>query len=769
MGNLILHNIKKSRGQFISFGIVMLITAIILNTSLVLLFQTGKAYDSLFDELDTADISVTVPHMLSSDELADNISELDSVSEINENEALFASAAVQEFQDSEFTMNTYFYRLDDERKLNKHTVSGETDAADNMKAYIPLYLSELGGYKPGEKIRFIIDGKEYSFTVGGVVNEMQYGNYGTGFIGWYLSENAYDALAEDENFTSVTEYLIKASDGFETSAVKKNLSRLLKDKNIPTMMLLDRETTKGSRTMVSDTIVLFLAVFALLVLTVSIFLARFRIKNTIDEEINEMGVLKGIGYTSRMLMFSQVIPYLLVCGIGLIAGVAASYGLIPVAAKVLAVQSGFSYAPVFDISAACISVIVILAAVFLFTVLAAKKIKRLEPINSIRGIDPLKPAVKNHFPLDTSKGAIGFNLILKQTSVSMGRNILLFAVTFVMMILLTFTGALLFNVNVRPDNFLTTLSEELPDIMVQSNGEHFDELKDILDRENVRHVNYGISMTEYSDGSIPVIVCEDHSLLENNIIYSGRHPQSADEIAVGSEFAADYAIGSTFRLSLGENSHDYKVTGYIQSVNNNGLIAEITDGGYENLSDTPLYSMNLYMNEGADIEYFVDRLSSEYDEYTVSVSNAAKETESMQMMYSSLITVVAAALFIITVLIVLLILYVIMNSMLAELKTDFGIYKAMGFTSSQLIIRTVGSITPVVLTGALCSAILGIGYLPAVFNGIFGVIGAVKNNFDIPLFMLIIMALILTAVNIIIGVLLCRPIRKITAYSLIKE
>ncbi|MCH5350149.1 MAG: ABC transporter permease [Oscillospiraceae bacterium] len=769
MGNLILHNLKKAKGQFISFGIVMLITAVILNTSLVLLFQTGAAYDSLFDELNTADLSVTVPSALAYDELPYDILNMKGVSNVRSNEALFASVAVQEFQDSEFTMNTYFYRLDDERELTKHTVSDKTDTSDEMKAYIPLYLSELGGYKPGESIRFIIDGKEYSFTVGGVVNEMQYGNYGTGFVGWYLSDEAYDTLAEDENFTSVTEYLIKADDGFATSTVKKNASSVLKDKNIPTITFLDRETTKGSRTMVSNTIVLLLAVFALLVLIVSIFLARFRIKNTIDEEINEMGVLKGIGYTSRMLMFSQVIPYLIVCGAGLISGVAASYVLIPVVAYVLAVQSGFSYTPVFDISAACISIITILAAVFLFTVLAAKKIKRLEPINAIRGIDPLKPAVKNHFPLDTSGGPIGFNLILKQSSVSMGRNVLLFAVTFVMMILLTFTGVLLYNVNIRPDNFLTTLSEELPDIRVQSDEEHFDELKNILDRENVRHVNYGISMTEYSDGSIPVIVCEDFSLLENNIVYEGRHPQAADEIAVGSEFSADYGVGDTFRLSLNGNDYEYKIIGYIQSINNNGLIAEITETGYENLSDVPLYSMNLYMEDSADIDSFVSKLDGEYDEYTVSVSNAAKETESMQMMYSSLITIVAAALFIITVLIVLLILYVIMNSMLTDLKTDFGIYKAMGFTSAQLIIQTVGSITPVVLLGALLSAVIGIAYLPAMFNGIFGVIGAMKNNFDIPLFMLLIMAMILTLVNIIIGVLLCRPIKKITAYSLIKE
>ena len=769
MGNLIRHNLKKAKGQFVSFGIVMLITAVILNTALVLLFQTGNAYDTLFDELDTADLSVTVPSALSSDELFDDISTLGGVSEATENNALFASAALQEFQGSEFTMNTYFYRINDERELTTHTVSDRSNASDAVTAYIPLYLSELGGYKTGESIRYTIDGKEYRFTVGGVVNEMQYGNYGTGFIGLYLSDEAYDSIKDDENFTSVTEYLIKTEDNADLSEVKNSVSRLLKDKSITTITLLDRETTKGSRTMVSDTIVLFLAVFALLVLIVSIFLARFKIKNTIDEEINEMGVLKGIGYTSTMLMFGQVIPYVVVCGIGLIAGVAASYALIPIVANVLAVQSGFSYTPVFDPAAASDTICFVLVMVFIFTVLATKKIKRLEPINAIRGIDPLKPAGKNRFPLDSAGGPIGFRLILKQASASAGRNILLFAVTFVMMILLTFTGVLLYNVNVRPMNFLTTLSEELPDIRVQSDEEHFEELKTLIEKDDVKTVNYGISMIEYDDGSIPVIVCEDFSTLENDIVYSGEHPKAADEIAVGSEFAKDFEIGGTFTLSLSGTEYRYKITGFIQSVNNNGQLAEITDAGYENLSDTPLYSLNLYMKDGADIDAYVDRLNGEYDEYIVNVSNAAKETESMQAMYASLITVVAIALFIITVLIILLILYVIMHSMITDLKTDFGIYKAMGFTSSQLITQTVGSITPVVLLGALLSSGLGIAYLPAMFNGIFGVIGALKNNFEIPLFMLLVMAVILTAVNVIIGVLLCRPIKKITAYSLIKE
>ena len=108
MGGLIRHNLKKARGQFLSFGIVMMITAIILNTALVLLFQTGDAYDERFEELNTADISITVPSALAYDGLGEEIASLTGVSYVEENKALFASAALQEFQGSEFTMNTFF-------------------------------------------------------------------------------------------------------------------------------------------------------------------------------------------------------------------------------------------------------------------------------------------------------------------------------------------------------------------------------------------------------------------------------------------------------------------------------------------------------------------------------------------------------------------------------------------------------------------------------------------------------------------------------------
>ena len=58
---LILHNLNKAKGQYVSFGVFIFLSAFIMNIALVLAFQTFGAYDDLFDELDTADVNFIIP------------------------------------------------------------------------------------------------------------------------------------------------------------------------------------------------------------------------------------------------------------------------------------------------------------------------------------------------------------------------------------------------------------------------------------------------------------------------------------------------------------------------------------------------------------------------------------------------------------------------------------------------------------------------------------------------------------------------------------
>ena len=58
--NQILFHLKKDKSSYISFGIIILLTAFMLNLATTLLFQVDKAYDEKFERLNTASVNAFI-------------------------------------------------------------------------------------------------------------------------------------------------------------------------------------------------------------------------------------------------------------------------------------------------------------------------------------------------------------------------------------------------------------------------------------------------------------------------------------------------------------------------------------------------------------------------------------------------------------------------------------------------------------------------------------------------------------------------------------
>ncbi|MBD5464382.1 MAG: ABC transporter permease, partial [Lachnospiraceae bacterium] len=456
ISTLTLHNLNKAKGQYISFGVFICLTAFIINIALVLAFQTFNAYDSLFDKLDTADMNFIIPQIQDNRDLLIEAEEIDGVSFVEKHGGVFMPVTVREFAGSDFGMNTVFYNFDEERKLNLLDVTEYSEKSDSS-VYIPMYMKELGGFVESDSIVYSIDGKEYTYDIGGIVLEMQYGNYGTGLIGGYFPGAVYEDFAHEYSDHVIAEYSIKTTDTADLSEMKNTISEILREKGIALLNINDRDTSKQTRTMVCTLLVVIFLALAAIILVVSIFLSNFRIRSAIEGELAQMGVLKAVGYTSNLIIASTIMPYMLVGIVATVIGIALSYAVLPSVAGILAIQSGFSYTPEFDIMALFIVILTLTFAISLFSYISAGKIHRLEPINAIRGITGDE---------------------------SVGQNILLFIVSFGIMVLLSFAGTLLYNVNVKPDNFMNTLSEELPSVIFTAEDEKMTELKGLLENDS---------------------------------------------------------------------------------------------------------------------------------------------------------------------------------------------------------------------------------------------------------------------------------------------
>ena len=778
IGHLSLYFFRKDKKQIISFGFIVLITSLILTLATVLLLRIDPAYDRLSEELRSADIDMVIPKFSDSAALTNAVRAHASVEQLEKQRAILHKAVMKDFRGTDFELNILFYNRDDSREVNLLSWEERSEEAVSGKktVYLPLYISEFGEYPLNGKITFSIDGREYTYSVDGVVQEMQYGNASAEIMGVFLPDEQYRQLAEASQGNEVVNYAVCTAEGADNQTVLADLRKNADEHQSPVLFALTGEAKKQSRMMVTNLLTVILAAFAGIVLLVSIFLCQFRIRNTVSEDMAQMGVLKSLGFTSGGIVAAIVLPYTVTALLFSALGAAGSYMLLPSLVNVLALQAGFRFEVEFSAAALMLTVALLTGVTLVFTRLAAGKIRRLQPIAAIRGITGGKDMRKNRFAMTRTPGSVNAVLMLKQMAASAQQNALLFVVLFVITILIAFSCSLFYNVIIRPEHFMNTLSDESPDVILHVSASDIGDMKRAVSRLDgaEKVLSYSVLQVQLDEENAAAFVCEDFSKTRNDLCYEGRNPSSGREIAIGSALAERLGCGTGDHVvvTYAGKSRSYRVVGLVQSVNNRGEICELTEEGFAAISEEKTSSLYVYLHDGADADKFIEKAEAvcgESGQMIVSAVNAAKKQSEAQSMYTAIVNIVIVAVFAVTVLIVLLILYVIIRSMITQRRQEFGIFKAIGYSGRQLVAQTVGSLMPVTVAAALSSSLLGLIWLPLAFNGIFGMIGAMKNHMQQPVSILLLFAGAEIAVTLLIGVLLARPIKKIEAYSLIKE
>ena len=81
---------------------------------------------------------------------------------------------------------------------------------------------------------------------------------------------------------------------------------------------------------------MILVAFSAVIVLVSLIVIKFRVTNSIDDGMVNIGVLKAVGYTSRQILASITLQFMLITLSAGIVGVAVSYAVIPVFGGVIA-------------------------------------------------------------------------------------------------------------------------------------------------------------------------------------------------------------------------------------------------------------------------------------------------------------------------------------------------------------------------------------------------------------------------------------------------
>ena len=493
---------NKNLKDIISFSIILFISLLFFNSALIVNNNIDKAYKKKFNDLNTGNVFFNISKIYYDDSIISDIKKINGVNEVEKRYGIFVNIPVM-MEDSYQDQNIIFYNLNDNSKLNRYEIV-DTNNKKNNSIYLSNYTFIHSGLNLGDKFEYKINDIEYKNNIDGVIEEMQYGNYSSSIISEYLSDDAYNEVLNNNPYNEVVNISIKASDSEKTY---NKISSYFSDRNISIINKNYDSNSKNQRLSIATILVIILMVFSSLILTVSLLVSNFKITESIDEEITNMGVLKALGYTSNEIIISTVMPYILSGIIVSISGIILSLFIVPVLSKVIEMQSGFIWIPDLDIVSCLISFIISLSLISLFTLSSAKVIKKLNPINAIRGIKNNKES-KNHFEIDKTKGNIGFILSLKNFINSTKQNILLGILLLFITILISFAITLFYNVNVNPMNFVNTLVEEHPDVIVNVNKDIKDSIKNIDNVKNVIYYDDSKSII-YKGNSYKVFISEN--------------------------------------------------------------------------------------------------------------------------------------------------------------------------------------------------------------------------------------------------------------------
>lgn len=193
----------------------------------------------------------------------------------------------------------------------------------------------------------------------------------------------------------------------------------------------------------------------------------------------------------------------------------------------------------------------------------------------------------------------------------------------------------------------------------------------------------------------------------------------------------------------------------------------ITRSGYEQLGELQDASYYLNLVDGTDIDAFNLEVTERFGSEVNITVNDESMIAGLASVYVTLIKMIVIAILVLSAVIILFVLYLLVRIMLNNKKRDYGIMKALGFTTGQLILQTAVSFMPAVILSTVVGLMVNsliINPLTAVF---LGGIGIVKCTFAIPVGFITVAGagLILFAFGAVC--LLSLKIRKITPRTLL--
>lgn len=769
-------NIRNSKGLTIGLIILIILATSFLNIMLVIFTDfTGNAEKNAI-KLNSEDAYILLNGDIS--KIEDDYIESLINDDVQNYEVIRTVGALTDTPYGEGTVTPLV--LLENAKMALNCEIGKTEIIEEDLAilseyiYLPYQYHTGGNYNIGDDYELKILDKIYNFKIKGFTNNIITGSYNCGTINVIVDDITYNKIVEDTwggpwEFIYIKFDLKQGVD--QTKFVNEISNKISKDNSLVTINYYTLEDALYIRTFISVILGVSFLVLSLIILIIVFLMLANNISNYIKENIKTLGVIKAIGYTGKNIKLSFVLQFVIITIVGSLIGIILSYLMLPSVIKIMVSQIGIPYTINFNLVSSIITILSLITIIILTVLFIARKINKIHPITALREGIETHSFKKNRIELEKTKLPINISLALKTMFTNIKQNI----ATFVIVFFLVFAGVIALvmfqNFSVRPK--LSLLTFEIFDGAISTDSDAdksvYNYIKSLNGVNNTRLIS-GINVETENVKLVTYIMDDTEQLNNKDVCYKGRLPKYDNEIAISGKYCKkyNYNIGDEIEIGKGDIKEKFLITGFIQTTNNNGQEAVILSNGIEKTLGTAYDKLYYFdIEDNSNVNECIEKIKNEFGDrisLTVNFEEVVKGSISVFKTISNAMVVIMLT---VCGLVILLVLYLLIKTLIISKKKDYGILKALGYTSKNIIIQNAISFMPSIILSVIISCIVSCFIVNPYLTLIMSMFGVMKVTFEIPVTLVICMGIGFVILSFIFALVLSLRIKKIEPYKLL--
>ncbi len=784
MVKLIKADLRKDRTVLVIFLLIMMLSTLLMHTGLM-----ASDYKNVYDR--HAEATGLADYVLVSssdcDTVQDFLSQKAYVKESSSSEAVLIQSLELDsakFSKKRNAADWIFQSTEGASDFSHLYFIERDDSVPGNKLYLNLYSAYSSGLCVGDRVTVSSDVYQQEFTIAGIFQHQFLGNSYTYLSAMVEPEVFADLRQVQEEFyqqpdarTIRTVTYVDVGEDCDVEECVKDSKAGLSERVVFCDGISANEQREYAYTAVVNILAAFIGAFAVIIMAICLIIIVFTINNNISRDVANIGALKAVGFTVGQIRGALTGEYLILGAAGSFMGIVLSYALYP-ALEYLYIReiTGLVWEKRFMPSASFGVLLGVMAVILVTAFLSTMRIRKLHPATALRFGLQSNSFRKNHLPLSETRGKLDLLLALKSALQNKAQNLIIFVIVLAVAFVTMFSGVLYYNTKVDISHFQRIVQGDVGDAyfyVKDTSAEAVDEtMAKLRTIEGVSQVYSMSSVTGIIGGEeVNFIYVTDPDPIDCGL-FEGEMMAEDNEAVLGLPVAErmGVGVGDEVEVSFGERSVRFLVTGLQQSVMNERIYvtqeAALRAGVPANYR---MIRVRLRKPDNESVDRVLEQGRELCGDQIVNTENQFKYQHSDENTPVLAIGFVVAFLVVLNIATMILVIRLLLKTVFVKREREFGIKKAVGFTSSQLRYQLALSLIPTALIASAAGALAGYFLVNPLFGLVLHGYGIKNSDLIVKASLMVIPVVAITSMIFLLCYLMSGRMKRLSAYGLIQE